>query len=99
METEELIKADDFCTHYEVDYSLIESLQDTGFIEVVFIEETYYLHSSQLRLLEKLVRLHQELGINLAGIEAITYLLERHEAMQSELRSLRNRLRLYESNL
>ena len=99
METEDLIKADDFCAHYHVEDSLLESMQDTGLIEVVWIQETRYLHSSQLYLLEKMVRLHQELGINLAGIEAITYLLERHEAMQAEIKVLRSRLRHDESSL
>ncbi|WP_247237461.1 chaperone modulator CbpM [Telluribacter sp. SYSU D00476] len=99
METEELIKADDFCTHYHVEDSLLESMQETGLIEVVWIQQTRYLHSSQLCLLEKMVRLHQELGINLAGIEAITHLLERHEAMQAEIKLLRNRLRHYERDL
>jgi chaperone modulatory protein CbpM len=38
-----------------------------------------------------MIRLHNELEINVAGIEAITHLLERVEQMQEEMRRLRNR--------
>jgi hypothetical protein len=42
------------------------------------------------------VRLHYDLDINLEGIEAITYLLNRVKNMQAEIIALKNRLRLYE---
>jgi chaperone modulatory protein CbpM len=37
-----------------------------------------------------MIRMHHELEINVAGIEAITHLLVRVEQMQEELRILRN---------
>jgi hypothetical protein len=43
-----------------------------------------------------MIRLHHELDINLAGIEAITHLLQRVENMHEEMRLLRNRLQRYE---
>jgi chaperone modulatory protein CbpM len=43
-----------------------------------------------------MIHLHHDLEINIAGIEAITHLLERVEQMQENVRGLRNRLRLYE---
>ena len=46
--------------------------------------------------MEKISRLHDELEINVEGIEAITHLLERIENLQNEIASLENRLRLYE---
>jgi hypothetical protein len=49
-----------------------------------------------LQKLEKMVRLHHDLDINIAGIEAIAHLLERLEYLQDEMRTLKNRLRLYE---
>jgi hypothetical protein len=42
--------------------------------------------------LEKFVRLHYDLDINLEGIETINYLLERIEEMQKEIVNLRNKL-------
>jgi hypothetical protein len=46
--------------------------------------------------LERIVRLHFELDINLEGIETITHLLERMEAMQENIARLKNRLKAYE---
>jgi len=47
--------------------------------------------------LEKYVRFYYELDINLEGIETVSYLLQRINTMQNELKTLTNRLRLYES--
>jgi chaperone modulatory protein CbpM len=42
--------------------------------------------------MERMIRLHYELDINYAGLEAIHHLLERVREMQKELNQLRNRL-------
>lgn len=97
MQNDELIAANEFCTHYNVEYSFLSSLQQSGLIEVTTIQETGFIPISELQNLEKLVRLHYELDINVEGIEAITFLLQKVEHMQNELAALKNRLRLYES--
>jgi hypothetical protein len=66
-------------------------------IETVMVEEAIFLPLSQLDRLEKIVRLHFELNINLEGIQTITHLLERIEEMQEHITKLTNRLRAYES--
>jgi DNA-binding transcriptional MerR regulator len=45
---------------------------------------------------ERILHLHQELDINLEGIDAILQLLKRLEKAEQEMAALRNRLRLYE---
>jgi hypothetical protein len=45
-----------------------------------------------------MIHLHHDLEINIAGIEAITHLLERVEQMQQNMKGLRNRLRIYEED-
>ena len=97
MANEELIAADVFCTHYNIDNSFINSLQQYGFIQVTTIDDAGYIPASQLTTLEKFVRLYYELDINLEGIEAITFLLQKVEDMQHEIAVLKSRLRLYES--
>ncbi len=42
------------------------------------------------------MRLHYDMEINVEGIEAINYLLQRMKTLQAEMVSLKNRLRLYE---
>ena len=94
---EHLISTDEFCTHYKVEYSFISSLQQYGLIEITTIGQTPFIDTDKLAEIEKLVRLHYDLDINLEGIEAITYLLHRIQNMQDELTILRNRLSLYEN--
>ena len=93
---EQLISTDEFCTHYKVEYSFISSLQQNGLIEIITIDENSFINHDHLKNVERLVRFHYDLDINLEGIEAITYLLNRVKNMQDEIVSLKNRLSVYE---
>lgn len=93
-----LIAAQEFCTYHHVEYTFINSLSEAGLIEVQVIDQGTYIPETELQKLERMARLHTELEINLAGIEAITHLLQRMESIQEETRSLRNRLRRYEED-
>jgi hypothetical protein len=87
-----LIATAEICTWHEVEYTFISSLSDAGLVEITLIEDKPYVPESQLQKLEKMIRMHNELEINIAGIEAITYLLERVEQLHEDMRVLRNRL-------
>jgi chaperone modulatory protein CbpM len=97
METDQLIAIDIFCSNYKVEYSFVQSLHDVGLIDTVVVQETQYIDLPQLQKLERLIRLRDELDINLEGIEVLDHLLMRVETMQREILALKNRLRLYES--
>jgi chaperone modulatory protein CbpM len=95
---ENLIPANEFCANHQIGISFIRSLQETGLIEIVTVEETSYIPASQLQELERIVRLYYDLDINLEGIETISHLLQRINQMQDEITTLRNKLRFYESD-
>ncbi len=61
------------------------------------MQEHHLLEPEQLSRIEQLARLHYDLEINLEGLEAISHLLDRMVTSDREARSLRERLRLYES--
>ncbi len=92
MKTENLIPAKDFCLHHNIEYSFISSLQNSGLISVTSIKRSSFIHSDDLHKLEKFVRLHYDLDINLEGIETINHLLDKIEEMQSEIVRLQNSL-------
>jgi len=96
MNEETRITAGECCTHYQIELSFIHSLQDYGLIEVVREAEVEFIPENQLGALERMIRMHYELDINLEGIDAISHLLERVEEMQHEMTRLQNRLRFYE---
>lgn len=96
--TKGLITADDFCSYHQVEYAFIHSLNDAGLVEITVVDEIEYIPETELQKLEKMVRLYTELDINIAGIEAISHLLQRMNGIQEEMRMLRNRLRRYEQD-
>jgi chaperone modulatory protein CbpM len=91
MTTKHLIATTDICMYHNVEYTFISSLKEAGLLELKVVNQTTYIPESELQKLEKMIRMHRELEINVAGIEAITHLLQRIEQMQEEMRRLRNR--------
>lgn len=96
MQREDVVSVSEFCLYHNIELSFIHSLEEHGMIETVLIEESIYLPVSQLEHLERILRLHFELDINVEGIETISHLLERMKAMQEQIIRLTNRLKLYE---
>ncbi|MCF0069362.1 chaperone modulator CbpM [Dyadobacter sp. CY261] len=99
METDQLIAIEVFCSSYEVEYAFVESLQEHDLIETVLVNEQRFLQIPQLNRIERIIRLHHDLDINLEGIDAIQGLLDRVDYMDREIAALRNRLRFYEPGL
>ena len=97
MQTKYLISLETFCQNHNIEISFISSLKDNGMIEIISISDIDFIKVSQVRQLEKIHRFYNDLDINIEGIETINYLLERQNALQQEIISLKNRLRLYET--
>lgn len=96
MRNEEMVAANEFCTSHNVEISFLYSLSESGLLEITTAEENVFIYQDQLPELEKLVRLHYDMDINLEGIEAIHHLLQQMKMMQGEMRVLKNKLGLYE---
>ena len=96
MNTEEPIAIELFCTHLGVDHSFVVAMQERGLVEITVIEQRRYIDPEQLPRLEKLARMHYDLEINYEGLEALSHMLERMEALQQQLNMLRDRLGRYE---
>jgi len=84
----------EYCRSHNIDRSFIDSLYREGLIAFSAAEDT--ISDDELERLEIFTRLHHELGINPAGIDAISHLLDRMRELQMELHRLRSRLSLYE---
>jgi len=96
METEDLISITRFCEYHQVEFSFVNALREFGLVSFVNVEEINYIPLEEVRNIEKMIRLHYELDINIEGIEAISHLLNRVNTLQAELNQLRNRLEFYE---
>jgi hypothetical protein len=97
METEQLIPILEFARHYGIEVSFIDSLREVGLIEIITVGDTQYVHEDRISDMERMIRLHYGLEINLEGVDAVSRLLERIDLLQQEIVALKNRLRLYEA--
>lgn len=93
-----LIAITTLCSQYEIDFSFIDALNKTGLIQIVIIEHDQFIYQDQIGDLEKMIRLHNELNVNLEGIDVVFNLLEKEKALRKELNAVKNRLRLYEND-
>jgi chaperone modulatory protein CbpM len=96
MSVKHLIATTDFCVYHQLEHTFITELQEAGLVQITIVNNTPHIPESELHKLERMIRLHNELDINIAGIEAITHLLERIEDIQEEMRVLKNSLKVYE---
>lgn len=98
MKTEELILIDDLCVHYEVEHTFFTHLSEAGLIEITVVENTSYLHPNLICDVEKMLRLHNDLELNIEGIDVVFNLLQKIDGLNAELNAVKNRLRLYEDD-
>jgi len=92
MEQDELISINEFCIHYNVESSFINSLQEYGLIEIINTENVLFISKDKLPELEKFTRFYYEMDINIEGIEAIANLLQRIHQLQHEINDLKNKV-------
>ena len=98
MIQEYLISTQTLCSHYNIEISFVDALNKMGLIQIEIIEQNQYIHQDQIGNLEKIIRLHNELNVNLEGIDVVFNLLEKERELRNELIALKNRLRLYEND-
>ncbi|MEO6133251.1 MAG: chaperone modulator CbpM [Saprospiraceae bacterium] len=98
MATKNIISVDQFCKHYGIDTLFVHALMDHGLTEITVVEDTHYIPGNKIKDLERMIRLHYDLDINLEGIEAISHLLDRVDILQRELSVFRNKLMFYETH-
>jgi hypothetical protein len=97
METTHLISIQQFCTHYNVPKTFINALHEYDLVEITITDNENYIKTNQLNDIEKMMRLHYDLEINLEGIDAIYNLLKQVEDLQNQIVTLRNKLNIYEN--
>lgn len=90
MENENLISVIQFCDHHNIEHIFIQTLNENDLIELIIVEDHPYIHVDMIGKVEKIIRLHFELSINMEGIDVILQLLDRIEKLEEELIKLKN---------
>ncbi|WP_066225469.1 chaperone modulator CbpM [Formosa haliotis] len=97
MATNQYILVKTICVEYQIEPTFLDELHGIGLIEITTIENDQFLHQDKLTDLEKIIRLHNELHVNIEGIDVAFNLLQKVDRLQNELRALKNRLYFYEN--
>ena len=88
LEKAEKIAVEDYCVYYSIETKFVHQLNEHGLIELSRSGEKTFISYEQLPDLEKYMRLHYDLEINMAGIETIRHLLNRMQELQQTLKNL-----------
>lgn len=91
-----LITVTEYCRYHSgIEPEFVRALGSGGLITITVVEQEPAIAYEDLPALERYLRLHYDLDINLEGVEAIGHLLGRMNQLQEELQQLRTRLRFY----
>ncbi|WP_264529503.1 chaperone modulator CbpM [Flavobacterium sp. N502540] len=98
MSSKNLIHIKQFCLYHEIENTFITELHNYGLVKIIILEKDEYFQPEQLPTVEKMIRLHYDLKINLEGLDVIANLLSKIEGLQQNLTATQNKLRLYEQH-
>lgn len=97
MASKDYISIKQLCIHYNIPISFIHSLNDLNLIEIKHIKSIQCISETQINDIEKMMRLHYDLDINLEGIDAIYNLIKKIESLNEHILELRNKLKRFNS--
>ncbi|MRJ07755.1 hypothetical protein EDL98_10755 [Ornithobacterium rhinotracheale] len=92
------IKISDYCKNTQIEHTFISDLHNEGILALQQIDEEDCIEEDRLEELEKYSRWHYDLGVNLAGIDAMRHMLQRMQQMEREIQSLKNSLRFFDKD-
>lgn len=90
------IQIEEFCTGHDLEESFIFELEELGVIRLKLEQNRQVIRKKELDKLERLVRLHRDLEINLQGLQAVQHLLDQLEEAHREIQELRQRLNCWQ---
>jgi hypothetical protein len=96
MNREEFISLLHLSQSHETEIAFFNGLEDIGLIHIEIIEEAPYVHKEQVRDIERMIRLHQDLKVDAEAIDIIFNLLEKIDSLQRELEAARHKSGIHE---
>jgi hypothetical protein len=79
-----------------MDYTFLEALITRELIAFEKESNEYYILMDEVGEIEKMHRLHKDLGVNADGLGVVNEMLDRISGMEKEIRYLRQKLDVYE---
>jgi hypothetical protein len=97
MSQENFIPIHKLCELYQVEMSFFSNLNEIGLIQITTIEQSHYVHQDKINDIEKILRIHRDLDLNIEGIDIVFNLLQKIDDLENEMMTIKNRLRFYEN--
>lgn len=98
MKIKHFIATKTICSQYNIEFSFVDALNKIGLIQIKVIEQNKFIHQDQIGDLEKMIRLHHDLNVNIEGIDIVFNLLDKERELRNELNILKNKLKFYEND-
>lgn len=97
METTNIhyISIDTCIEKYQIEHIFIQHLDEMGAIQLIQQDNEQVIKDEQLSTLEKFIRLHYDLDINLEGLSAIHELFHQIEIRNAQIHQLQQELKYY----
>jgi hypothetical protein len=96
MKIETIVHLDQFCEIHQIEISFMEELASFELINLIDDSQKKCIMIDDVPLIEKMIRIHQDLEITPAGINAIFHLLEKLNKKQDEIIRLKTRINLFD---
>lgn len=96
MEREKYILVSHFCNETHIEVSFVQNLHEYGLVTISKKENDVFIDEKDISEIEKMFRLHHDLGINFEGLDAIKQMLKRMKKMEKQLGLLQNQLNIYQ---
>jgi hypothetical protein len=97
--TKQLLKINDICELYDVEFDFIDKIIENELIPTVENDSELFIEENELPVLEKIINLHYDLGVNIEGIEVILNLLEKIDELNEEITRLNRIVKYFDQEL
>ena len=94
--TKKYILLNHFSKHVHIEKDFVENLHEYGLLSIEKLENDLFIHRRDISEIEKMFRLHTDLGINFEGLDAISEMLKRIGTLEKNILKLQKRLDIYE---
>lgn len=86
----EKISREELVQLYDIEVTFLQELRTHGLLQSVWEQEREFFFYEELPLLEKFIRWHYDLEVNVPGLQVIQHLLGLMEELQQKNRLLQN---------
>lgn len=86
----------ELCKWHRIERQFIHSLNEVGLVQIMEVENEEVLTYHELAEVEKMIRMHYELEINVEGIDVVYNLLNQVNDLKHKVHVLQSRLKKYE---